>query len=208
MPSNKSVAILGGAFDPITKGHVSLAEFVLDNTKVFDEVWVMPCYQHMYNKKMAPSELRLSMCLEACKHNPRIIVSDFEIVNKVTGGTYNLFNSLQKTYSENNGPDFSMIIGQDNADSFHRWVNYQYLENTVRFVVVPRKGFNPVDGVGWYFKPPHIYLSGETIVPEISSTDIRKGLEVFWEKGTVTETVGKYLSHEVFKIITNFSLYK
>jgi len=32
------VAIYGGAFDPITKGHIQVAQFILNTSKEFDEV--------------------------------------------------------------------------------------------------------------------------------------------------------------------------
>ena len=33
------VAILGGAFDPVTEGHIKLAKFVLSNVPKLDEVY-------------------------------------------------------------------------------------------------------------------------------------------------------------------------
>jgi nicotinate-nucleotide adenylyltransferase len=201
------VAILGGAFDPITQGHIALAKFVLDTSRTFDEVWLMPCYQHMYNKKMVSTDHRLNMCKEACTQDGRIKVCDFEIKNELRGETYNLVNRLLDTDFAKHEYDFSMIIGQDNANSFHRWINYEHLERLIRFVVVPRKGISPDPGVDWYSKPPHIYLHGETTIPEISSTEIRKELDVFWRDGTVTETVGKQLHPKVLEYIKNYGLY-
>src|SRR5512146_179286 len=45
-------AILGGAFDPVHNGHIELAQFVLDAGQ-FDELWLMPCWKHLFGKKMA-----------------------------------------------------------------------------------------------------------------------------------------------------------
>lgn len=38
----RTVALLGGAFDPITKGHIQVAQFVKKRLKHLDEVWIMP----------------------------------------------------------------------------------------------------------------------------------------------------------------------
>jgi len=46
-----NVAILGGAFDPITIGHVQVAEQVLAKGLV-DEVWFMPCFKHRFGKRL------------------------------------------------------------------------------------------------------------------------------------------------------------
>jgi nicotinic acid mononucleotide adenylyltransferase len=72
--------------------------------------------------------------------------------------------------------DFSCIIGQDNANTFDQWVNYEHLEKMVRFVIVPRKGIAP-GGTHWYFNPPHIYLRGESPILEVSSTQVREKLK-------------------------------
>jgi len=43
----KKIGILGGAFDPITKGHIQIAHFVLLNTDI-EEIWIVPCYSHAF----------------------------------------------------------------------------------------------------------------------------------------------------------------
>jgi nicotinic acid mononucleotide adenylyltransferase len=70
-----------------------------------------------------------------------------------------------------------MIIGEDNANTFDNWVNYQELERMVRFVVVPRKGVDHNPKVDWFLKLPHIYLNNESDIIEISSTKVREGLK-------------------------------
>ena len=168
-----NVAVLGGAFDPITTGHVKLAQFVLNSSKTFDEVWIMPCFNHMYNKSMASAYDRLEMCKLAVAIDGRIQVSDYEIKNALRGETYHLVKRLLNEDYAKNRYDFSFIIGLDNANTFNKWVNYEELERMCRFVVVPRKGIVRDESVNWYLKPPHIYLSPDNDIPEISSTEIR-----------------------------------
>ena len=79
------VAIFGGAFNPITVGHIGVARFVLNASKVFDEVWLMPCYEHMHGKALATPEQRLEMCRLAALVDGRIKVFDYEIKNKLRG---------------------------------------------------------------------------------------------------------------------------
>jgi nicotinic acid mononucleotide adenylyltransferase len=67
-----------------------------------------------------------------------------------------------------------MIIGLDNANTFHKWVNYQDLERLAQFVVVPRKGVERDLNVNWYLQKPHIFLNSEdTNIIDVSSTEIR-----------------------------------
>ena len=81
------VATLGGAFDPITLGNIEVARYVLNTSKTFDEVWLLPCYGHMFGKEMASSEQRVAMCKLAI-HDPRIKVCEYEITNQLSGETY------------------------------------------------------------------------------------------------------------------------
>ena len=85
------VAILGGAFNPIHNGHIQLAQFVLNASGEFDEVWLMPANNHMYNKDMASPEHRLKMCELAAKKDARIKVFDYEIAHNLKGETYYFF---------------------------------------------------------------------------------------------------------------------
>jgi nicotinate-nucleotide adenylyltransferase len=169
------VAILGGAFDPIHEGHIQVAKFVLNTSREFDEVWMMPCFSHLYNKKMESAEHRLAMCKLAAKVDGRIRVSDYEVKKELTGETYHLLKLLMGEDFAKTRYDFSWIVGIDNANTFDKWVNYQDLERMVRFVVVPRKGVDPT--AEWFLKPPHLYLTSEHHRPmEVSSTEIRLDL--------------------------------
>lgn len=196
------VALLGGAFNPITIGHIQLAQFVLNTSGQFDEVWVMPTYNHMYNKKTVSPEQRLKMCKLASSVDRRIKVFDYEIKNKLSGETFYLFKRLLQEKELIDKYDFSLIIGLDNANTFNKWVNYEELERLAKFVIVPRKGYKRDESVNWYLKPPHIFLNTETDIIEISSTDIRNMIV------NNDENVFKYLNSDVYKYILDNNLYK
>ena len=132
--------ILGGAFDPITPGHVEVAEFLLNFSKLFDDVWLMPCFRHIYGKKMESPEHRLAMCRLATKHDRRIFVSDYEIKHKLGGETYHLVKKLLSEDFAKNERDFSLAIGMDNANTFSDWVNHEDLERMIRCIIIPRTG--------------------------------------------------------------------
>lgn len=153
-----TVAILGGAFDPVTLGHIDLCKFVLDTSGEFDEVWLMPCARHMFGKKMADASHRYEMCKLASQVDGRIKVSKFEIDNDLHGETYQLVKRLLAEGYSKAQYNFSIIIGMDNAMHFHRWVNYEDLERMIRFVVVPREGVEVDPTVNWFMSAPHLYL--------------------------------------------------
>jgi len=200
------VAILGGAFDPITKGHIQSAQFVLNTSGEFDEVWLMPAYNHMAGKDMATAYRRLHMCEIAAKVDSRIKVFPYEIENKLAGETYNFFKRLKLNKKINEKFNFSMIIGLDNANNFDKWVNYRELERMVRFVVIPRKGVERDPDVNWYLKEPHIFLNKENDIIEISSTQIRSELKDR-HLAPSSEAKPSGLDDKVFEYIEHNNLY-
>lgn len=201
------VAILGGAFDPITKGHTELAKFVLSVSGKFDEVWIMPCYSHMLGKNMTSSKHRLKMCQLATKETPSLKAFDYEIKNQLGGETYHLVKKLQKE-KLNERYEFSFIIGLDNANTFNKWVNYSYLERSIAFTVVNRLGVTRDPKVTWYLNHPHSFLQAENEIPEISSSQIRIELQKFWSDGITSDILKQNLAPSVLDYIKVHKLYQ
>jgi nicotinate-nucleotide adenylyltransferase len=56
----RKIAVYGGSFDPVTLGHTRVAEIVL-NTCDVDQVWFMPCYKSLYEKKLGSSYDRINL---------------------------------------------------------------------------------------------------------------------------------------------------
>lgn len=196
------VAILGLSANPPHNGHIQLAQFVLNASGQFDEVWLMPNFSSIAGKEMVSPDHRLKMCELAAKKDARIKVFDYEIRNNLKGETYYFFKRLKEEKELTEKYQFAMIIGLDNANTFDKWVNYQDLERLAQFVVVPRKGVVRDPDVDWYLRPPHIFLNRENNIQEVSSTEIRNSVKNF--------TFVKDWSHvddEVFDYIKKNRLY-
>lgn len=208
-----STVILGGAFNMITPAHIKVAEFLLNFSTIFDEVWIMPCFKHMYDKQLESPEHRLEMCRLATKHDRRIKVSDYEILNQLGGETYHLIKKLLDEDFAKHERDFSLAIGMDNANTFDRWVNYHDLERMIRCVVVPRAGIKTGLKSNWYLNPPHMLLVPEKPLLKGSSTEVRATIKEYCEHGGAYEPVMKKLNDpdfihpEVFEYIKKNKLY-
>lgn len=199
-----SACIIGGAFNPVTNGHIKLAQFILNSSKMFDEVFLVPCFSHLYNKKMATPEQRLEMCRLAAKVDGRIKVFDYEIKRKLKGETYHFLKQLLSEEFAKDQYDFSYAIGLDNANTFDKWVNYEDLERMMRFIVVGRQGIARDEKVNWYLKPPHIYLTPDKEdIPEVSSTQVRNK----FASGLRENAMG-LIDPEVYKYIIENGLYR
>ncbi len=166
------VGILGGAFDPIHVSHIKLARDVLDSGAV-DEVWLMPCFDHLGGKSMAPASLRLEMCQAACEKIRGVRVFDYEIRHEFRGESYHLVKKLLSDESAQTRFDYFLIIGQDNADTMLSWTNSEGLERLIPFIVVPRKGCEPSKPSSWYLHAPHRVVQPASHSRETSSTEVR-----------------------------------
>jgi nicotinate-nucleotide adenylyltransferase len=201
MNKKHKIGLFGGALNPITKGHIEVCQFVLNNSDI-EYIWLVPCYNHMFGKDMASPEQRLEMCKLACQVDGRIKVCDYEIKNKLRGETYHLLRRLLDEQFAKDEYDFSFIIGMDNANNFHTWVNYEHLERLIRFVVVPRSGVARNESVNWYLNPPHIYLgSPDKPFMDVSSTMVREAIRA-------NTSIDQWVDKNVVKYITENNLYK
>jgi nicotinate-nucleotide adenylyltransferase len=167
------VALLGGAFDPIHLGHTEVATEVLRLGGV-DEVWMMPCYEHLAGKSMAAPEHRLEMCRLAARAARGVGVFDYEIRRQFRGETYHLVKKLLAEEFAQVRCDFSLVIGQDNADGFSTWTNAEGLERLLPFIVVARPGCPPPRPSAWYLRSPHRFLEPSRQDFATSSTEVRR----------------------------------
>lgn len=197
------IALLGGAMDCMSLGHKQLAQFVLNTSKTFDEIWIVPAFKHMYNKPMVDFKHRFNMCKLTCEDDKRIKIFDYEYKHQLAGETYHFVKKLINDPEYENF-NFSFIIGYDNAITFDKWVNYTELEKMIRFVVVPRQGFKiSLNTDAWYLKRPHIFLGvdGDDFpIMDVSSTMIRNKIK----NG---ESVENLIHPNVYKYIKENNLY-
>ncbi len=155
MNISKEIALYGGAFDPPHLGHQFTLLYLLSCAN-YDEIWILPAYNHPFGKKMAPFELRYQMCqLLAAPLSAKIQVSRVEAEPVCDGRTYNTVRYLQKVYPNYR---FSFVLGADNLAQSHKWYKWDELSQLVDFIVIGR-GIVP---------------QYETItLPDISSTLVR-----------------------------------
>ena len=175
----KQIGILGGSFNPPSTGHIQLTQLC---AKYLDEVWVMPCYNHVQKNNLISDEHRLNM-LDLIKFSsPNIFVSSFEIDNKLPGRTYDVLSSL-KEYHKEDLYDFHYILGSDCANNIQSFYNYEKLIEENSFFIVGRKGCGLNYG-GELIKKfeergdeeGYFILLNEDIL-EVSSTELRYFLE-------------------------------
>lgn len=194
----KKIALIGGAFDPIHTGHERMAIHTF-TLKMFDQIWIQPCYKSGWGKDMTDSFHRLNMCAMAVAkirekiRSFSVRLSNYEIKNKITGRTYEILEQMKNDFPDT---EFSLVIGQDNADNIDKWERYEEIINMYQFVVMARHNKEPKE---WYLKKPHVYVQHK--IPDISSTLIRDNISKHWSM------YSRYLDSDVLIYMNNCNLY-
>ena len=152
------VALFGGSFNPPHVAHQLVALYVLETSGV-DELWMIPCFQHPFEKALESFEHRRQMCeLAAQALGPRVKVSDVEAKLGGESRTLRTVQALREAHPE---AELSLVIGSDLEAETATWYGADELRRSVSFIVVGRAGFS---------RP------GTLAMPAISSTDIRERL--------------------------------
>ena len=131
-----------GSFNPIHKGHIALAEYVLEQG-LCDSVAliVSPRNPLKEESSLLPELTRFEMAERACvgsKYPARIQPSAIEFLLDKPSYTINTLRFLE----ENNGRDteFSILMGADNLETLHKWREAETIMANYRIFVYPRTG--------------------------------------------------------------------
>ena len=167
----KQIGIFSGSFNPIHVGHVMLGSYMCEFTNL-DEVWfvVSPHNPLKDVDDLLDDDIRLQMTRLALEKFENLHVSDVEFHLPRPSYTIDTLNFLKK-----NNPDieFTLIIGGDNWNDFHKWKSYEQLREEFRILIYPRLGEE-------ISIPTQFQKNIEVVdapILEISSTFIRNGIK-------------------------------
>ncbi|MFH1248629.1 MAG: nicotinate (nicotinamide) nucleotide adenylyltransferase [archaeon] len=131
------VGLFGGSFNPIHNEHLRMLRYILDRN-IADEVWVMPCKMHAFNKDLIPPNDRVKMIKLAIKDIPNTRVCMAEINSEGKNYTADTIKRLKAKYKH----DFRFIIGFDILTQIEKWYKHTQLFKETEFIVFRRKGYH------------------------------------------------------------------
>jgi nicotinate-nucleotide adenylyltransferase len=136
----KRIGIIGGTFNPIHIGHLTIAQMVSEQLQL-DKVFFVPSNlpPHKSSKSVASAKDRCHMRHLAIKGNTRFEISDFEIKKKGKSFSIDTVNYFRDIHPR--GTKLFFIIGSDLLATLHTWKRINEILKIVTFVAVNRPGY-------------------------------------------------------------------
>ncbi len=165
------IGLFFGSFNPIHIGHLVIANHMVEFTDL-DEVWfvVSPHNPHKKKTTLLDDYHRLEMVRLAIGENYKLRASDIEFSLPQPSYTIDTLTYISEKYPEHH---FSLLMGMDNLETFHKWKNYEMILENYELYVYPRIGSNEGQLAG----NSKIHIIQDVPIMQISATFIRKAIQ-------------------------------
>ena len=190
------IGLYFGTFNPIHVGHLTIANHMAEHSDM-DQVWFVVTPLSPFKKKssLLDNHQRLEMVYRATKDYDTLRPSDIEFNLPEPNYTINTLTYLKEKFPEH---EFSLIMGEDNLKSFHKWKNYELILEGHNIYVYPRISSGDVEH---RFKDhPKIYKVDAPIM-ELSSTFIRSEIKA-------GKNIRPMLPEHVWEYVDEMNFYK
>lgn len=166
------IGLFFGSYNPIHIGHLIIANHMVEFSDL-DEVWFVVTPHNPFKKKQSllDDHHRYQLVQEATYDFPKLKPSNIEFGLPQPNYTINTLVHLFEKYPQH---QFSLIMGQDNLRSFHKWKNHKEILENHELYVYPR--ISDEKNLPDLLSHPKVHLIEAPIV-EISATLIRKSIK-------------------------------
>ena len=134
----RRVALFGGTFDPVHRGHVLVAETARKELDL-DLVVFIPCRQspHKEDGTLATEDERIEMLELALEGRPWASVSEIEIQLPPPSFSWITAEAMLEIYPKSR---LFWLMGSDQWSVIQTWTRPDYLADLVEFIVHDREG--------------------------------------------------------------------
>ena len=190
----KNIGLFFGSFNPIHNGHMAIANYMIEYTDI-KELWFVISPHNPLKEKasLLHQNDRYQMVVEAIDAEPRFRASTIEFNLPQPSYTINTLVHLQEKYPKNK---FSLIMGEDNLATFHKWKNYERILAQCDVLVYPRPNCEKTP----FHHHPKVKITAAPQV-EISSTFIRNAIKE-------NKNVQYFVPEKVWKYMMDMGYYK
>ncbi|MCL4156908.1 UNVERIFIED_CONTAM: hypothetical protein GTU68_009634 [Idotea baltica] len=167
-----NIGLYFGTYNPIHIGHLVIANHIVEHSDL-DEIWMVVTPHNPFKKKntLLENHHRLELVYRATEDFDKIKPSDIEFKLPQPNYTVTTLAYISEKYPTKN---FSLIMGEDNLNSFHKWKNYETILENHHIYVYPRIAEGKV---AHQFKNHQKITKVNAPVMQIASSDIRKHIK-------------------------------
>lgn len=192
----KNIGLYFGTFNPIHVGHLIIANHMVEHSDL-DEIWMVVTPHNPFKKKssLLDNHHRLEMVYLATENYDKLKPSDIEFKLPQPNYTVNTLAHISEKFPNYN---FSLIMGEDNLKSLHKWKNYEAILEDYHVYVYPRISEGIIET---QFDDHSKITRVDAPIIEISSTIIRDGIK----KG---KNIQPLIDTKVWRYVDEMNFYK
>jgi len=164
--SGRRIGVFGGAFDPPHVGHLVVAQDVIERLGL-DLLLVIPSARPPHRDAVLGAAERLSLARTAFGDDPRIEVSDIELIRPGPSWTVDTLEEIRKLWKPD---ELLLVVGVDQYLSFDSWRDPERILELADLAVMPRDGELPRED------PRYPFVVAPVTRVDVSSTRVRDRL--------------------------------
>ena len=216
----QQIAVYGGTFDPIHKGHLRVAEAILD-AFAMDRLLFVPAFvpPHKRHQEISSQFHRWAMLTLATADRARMFVSSVELESPERPYTVETLSRLQAELKDSR---LFFVMGVDSFRDVTMWHEHGRLLTEYDVIVATRPGYESDDRIASHLTPnlqalcvdlrngksptsgdlasKHIYLT-DYVEMDISATKIR-------EAAQQNQPIDQFVEPEVAAYIEKYQIYR
>lgn len=222
MQGRQRIAIYGGTFDPVHRGHLAVAKKTVELFEITRLLFVPALHApHKLEREVSAPLHRYTMLALATRDERQLFVSSFEIDAPGRHYTIDTLEHFQKVEGES--ADLFFVMGADSWSEITSWRQWERLITLANHIVVTRPGYeiaadNPklaervVDVRGREASSvsrtlnqaaePRVYISDVANI-DISATEIRESARV-----NRVDELERLVPASIAEYITKYGIYK
>ena len=160
------IGLFFGSFNPMHLGHKIIASYLVEFSDLEKVLFVVsPRNPFKQKKSLLDPNHRLQIIKAEIEDNYVLGVSDIEFKMPQPSYTIDTLSRLKEDYPQN---QYSIIMGADNLQNFHKWKNYHQILDSYSVYVYPRSNIKAI------IEHKNIHIIEGVPKMEISASFIKK----------------------------------
>ena len=141
MSGKKRIALYGGTFDPVHRGHLAVARTISQIFEI-DELLFVPAWlaPHKRTRDVTPALHRFAMLTLATQQDARLRISSFELESPERSYTVETLAHFESELG--NDAELFFLMGADSWSEIQTWKEWERLLMMANHIVVTRPGYD------------------------------------------------------------------